>query len=61
MWGFFYPPKTPPPKDLRDGSFFGQDNFFYGYFDHSEHVSSVGLMLKALDRILHHPKVAEKA
>ena len=58
---FFIPPKTAALADLRDGPFFGQDNFFYGYFDRSEHDFSVSLMLKASDRILHHPKVAQNA
>ena len=60
--GIFLPsPKIASPADLRDGLFFGQDKFFYGYFGHDELVFSAGLMLKAPDRILHHPKVAEKA
>ena len=62
FWGYFYPPpKTTEAPDFRDGPIFGQDEFFYGYFGYSEHISSVGLMLKASDRILPHPKVAENA
>ena len=68
-WEFYHmgvfftplPPQKNPPPDFRDGPIFGQDNFFYGYVGYSEQVSSVGLMLKASDRILHHPKVAENA
>ena len=62
-WGFVFlpPPKIGPPQVLRDGALLSHDIFFYGYFDYSEHVFSVGLMLKAPDRLLHHPKVAQNA
>ena len=52
-------PKTGTPRDLRDGPFSGQDILSYPYFDHSEHISSVCLMLKASNRTLDIAKVME--
>ena len=44
---------VPMHAKLCSYDFFGQDIFFLGYFDCSDHVFNDGLVLEASDRTLH--------
>ena len=44
---------------LRDGATYGSDTVFQTYFDHSEQVPNVSLVLKAVLGTLHHSEVGQ--